>query len=1128
MAVDPVSLAITAALTAANMAMTALQEHEGPRIKDPGASLADYGTPMNYVLGRRVVSCPCIFAKEIEERKKKRKGKAGKFTEYTGFATWAVHIADHKIEQVLRIWFDNHLVYDATGGTAETYPLADDYELDASLRIYLGTETQDPDPDMQAFIEARDGVGTCPAYRGEAYAYFQQVPVEKIGNRFPDVKIELAAFTRAAFTQVSEPSGNTDTNTFLADSLVAVSPSGQYAVGRQSSQVVWSVDVQAASVLSDEWLSGVNWVYSGGSAEGIRPMAVDDEGTVWGGADVPSNDGILARAPATDLTDISEAAQWTETSSSFSGLTVRRVQTFTMPDNSIDVVVIPELAGGSNPHVMLHVKDSGTISEIETNADFLPEWAFQDDNGDIWVIGNVWTSSPASTDVAHLQRLTNVTGASPYAGYFTATIEDVSLIGGGRTNPFLRAHFENGAAVGAILGGPDKDNNEISWFFRIPLDGSTPTTVQAPAGTDYVFSDRTPQATGDTRIWTYSSADTRQAVAFSVSDFSIAQTYDLDDWGVSGDVSTKPVFVPAQGVLLTTYRTGLWTATTGVFNIYSTAAGATLQGLLEQLMERAGGDAAAYDFSAATQVINGYNWTQATGRQVAEPVADLYDVDLVPHDFKLVALPRGSATQGVLAAAEFAKADPLYNPATAAPGDLPQKVSLTYADTSTEQNPNVASPPGPDPASANSSRELAVDMSTLALDPAAAQQMATRRLRRHRVGSTTAEFALTRRRLAIEPGDVWTPDFDGHQMVMRNRKTVLAADGRIETEWERELPEVATLPSLAAAPAAGHKPPVVVESVASVGEVLDIALVSDAHEQSAPFAYLTAGPSAPGTWLGANYAVSDTGELDSYVEAWAGLADGEGAIIGTVSGVLPDVNPWVPDNGSSISVALNYGELTSATMDELLADPLLNLVAIESGEAWELAQFMSATLTGTRTYTLSGFLRGLRGTEWTMAGHADGDRLILLDTLKIKTLGAAELGDTDYYILSSVGAAVDQDSAWAQAFSGAAHKPYAPVYGTQEQSGADLVFDATRRTRIGGANLDGQDVPLGQVSESWALDIMDGATVVRTITGTSLPLTYAEADQITDFGSAQSSVAANLYQVDPTLNLRGYPLAFSA
>ena len=51
MGIDPVSLAITVALNAAVMGMNAMRKIEGPRITDLSVSTADYGTPLNYVLG---------------------------------------------------------------------------------------------------------------------------------------------------------------------------------------------------------------------------------------------------------------------------------------------------------------------------------------------------------------------------------------------------------------------------------------------------------------------------------------------------------------------------------------------------------------------------------------------------------------------------------------------------------------------------------------------------------------------------------------------------------------------------------------------------------------------------------------------------------------------------------------------------------------------------------------------------------------------------------------------------------------------------------------------------------------------------------------------------------------------
>ena len=115
------------------------------------------------------------------------------------------------------------------------------------------------------------------------------------------------------------------------------------------------------------------------------------------------------------------------------------------------------------------------------------------------------------------------------------------------------------------------------------------------------------------------------------------------------------------------------------------------------------------------------------------------------------------------------------------------------------------------------------------------------------------------------------------------------------------------------------------------------------------------------------------------------------------------------------------------------------------------------------------------------------------------------------------------------AYSGATHRPYAPVHGLATLSAGDWSIIATRRTRLGGATLNGSEVPLGEASEAWELDVLDGATVVRTLSGTVLPLTYTAAMQTTDFGApvAVGNFAARLYQINPTLSLRGTALAIT-
>jgi hypothetical protein len=54
------------------------------------------------------------------------------------------------------------------------------------------------------------------------------------------------------------------------------------------------------------------------------------------------------------------------------------------------------------------------------------------------------------------------------------------------------------------------------------------------------------------------------------------------------------------------------------------------------------------------------------------------------------------------------------------------------------------------------------------------------------------------------------------------------------------------------------------------------------------------------------------------------------------------------------------------------------------------------------------------------------------------------------------------------------------------------------------------------------VEIMNGANVVRTLTGITSPIaSYTSAQQISDFGSNQSSVSVKIYQLSGIIG-RGY------
>jgi hypothetical protein len=77
----------------------------------------------------------------------------------------------------------------------------------------------------------------------------------------------------------------------------------------------------------------------------------------------------------------------------------------------------------------------------------------------------------------------------------------------------------------------------------------------------------------------------------------------------------------------------------------------------------------------------------------------------------------------------------------------------------------------------------------------------------------------------------------------------------------------------------------------------------------------------------------------------------------------------------------------------------------------------------------------------------------------------------------------------------------------------DIVLSWTRRTRIGGDSWEQVDVPLGEDSEAYEIDIYNGADVVRTLAAATPLATYTLAQQTADFGGQQWSVTAAVYQM---------------
>jgi len=100
----------------------------------------------------------------------------------------------------------------------------------------------------------------------------------------------------------------------------------------------------------------------------------------------------------------------------------------------------------------------------------------------------------------------------------------------------------------------------------------------------------------------------------------------------------------------------------------------------------------------------------------------------------------------------------------------------------------------------------------------------------------------------------------------------------------------------------------------------------------------------------------------------------------------------------------------------------------------------------------------------------------------------------------------------------------APAHVRGVRSAGDLAITWIRRTRTGGDSWDAVEVPLAEESERYEIDILDGTTVKRTLSATTPAATYTAADQTTDFGAPQSSIAVRVSQLSTTFG-RGTPRA---
>jgi hypothetical protein len=185
---------------------------KGPRLNELNVQRSTVGAPIPIVYGTFKLAGNVIWSGGLIETKHtdEQGGLFGiggqKVTTYTYSVDVAIGLCEGEITGIRRIWADSDLIFDNSDPETmeERFARYEGIEFDdlsgyidelnamsaqvlGKMEVYLGTETQLPDPT----IESYEGAGNVPGFRGLAYIVLREFALEKYGNRIPNFRFEV-------------------------------------------------------------------------------------------------------------------------------------------------------------------------------------------------------------------------------------------------------------------------------------------------------------------------------------------------------------------------------------------------------------------------------------------------------------------------------------------------------------------------------------------------------------------------------------------------------------------------------------------------------------------------------------------------------------------------------------------------------------------------------------------------------------------------------------------------------------------------------------------------------------------------------------------------------------------------
>ncbi|HWK88178.1 MAG TPA: glycoside hydrolase/phage tail family protein [Xanthobacteraceae bacterium] len=525
--------------------------------------------------------------------------------------------------------------------------------------------------------------------------------------------------------------------------------------------------------------------------------------------------------------------------------------------------------------------------------------------------------------------------------------------------------------------------------------------------------------------------------------------------------------------------------------------GAPLDDLVVEILLGYGID--NFDASALRGNADGYVIDRPmSARAALESIAQAFAFNAIEEGDLIRFRPRGGKPVATITAGDLIAQDnrPDCRIVRAQETELPNEITLGFTEVSGDFHRAAVRSRR---LVGSSRRESSADLALIMSD-AVAERAAEIWLQDLWAGRESMEFSLGASHAALTPGDIVTLD-------LRGRTQLIEINGIVDAEARsisaRSIdPEIFSVParvprSGSVAVPAAYGPPYVI--------ALDVPQIDDEAEPALQLLAVQASP-----WPGAEAVWRASGGGFERV-ALATMP----AIVGETLDAFAAGPTARWDNGNAVRVRLAAGMLSSA--DDLKLLNGANAAAIRTPIGWEVFQFGTAELVAENTYILSRLLRGQLGTEWAMGDPAPvGSAFVLLDRSLVATArGADFMGRSFDFRVGAANLDVGSDSmtGFSAAVGNAALMPWSPCHVRGVRTGEGIAMSWIRRTRKGGDNWDTVEVPLGEDTEAYRIEILSGDEVVRAAETASSQFSYAAADEIADFGAPQSELTVRIRQL---------------